>query len=103
MVPADAHLDKMTGSAVTVAKEPDVNCDSGVSDVHLELRADFDMGHGFWETPEVLRREVVPVVWGPFAYRFCDSSISNPDYVMSSRHGALRHSGDGFSNTSLSY
>ena len=103
MTPADTDLNKMTRSAVTVTKEPEVRCNSRVLDIRLELRADFDMGHGSWETPEVLWREVVPVVWGSFANRCCNPSISNPHYVMNSRHVhveiitdkcALRQSGD---------
>lgn len=103
MSPADTHLDKMTRSAMTIAEEPDVRRNSRVFDICLELRADFDVGHGSWETPEVLRREVVPVVWGLRANLPCNPDISNPHYVVSSRHVrvemmmdkcALRHSGE---------
>lgn len=86
MTPADTHLNEMTGSAVTVAQEPDVRCDLRVRNIRLELRADIDVGHASGETPEVLRREVVPVVWRPGANRCCNPFISNPHYVMSSRH-----------------
>ena len=112
MTPADTYLNKMTRSAVTVAKEPDARYNSRVLDIRLELGADFDVGHGFWETPEVLRREVVPVVWRPFAGCFCNPNISDSYYVMSSRHVrvelstdkcSLRQSSELFSRTSLSY
>lgn len=86
MTPADTDLYEMTRSTVTVAKEPDVRCDSRVLNVGLELGADFDVRHGFWETPEVLGREVVPVVWGSFADCCCNPCISYPHYVVSSRH-----------------
>ena len=69
------------------------------------------MGHGLWETPEVLRGEVVPVIWGTFVDRCCNPNISNPHYVMSSRHDreeintdecALRQSSDRLSTTPAS-
>lgn len=62
MTSADTHFNKMTRSAMTVAKEPDVRCDLRVLNIRLEIRADLDLGHASWETPEVLMREVVPVV-----------------------------------------
>lgn len=86
MAPADADLNEVTRSAVTVAEEPDVRCHSRVLDARLELGADFDVGHGYWKAPEVLRREVVPVVRGPFANRFGNASVADPHYVMNSRH-----------------
>lgn len=89
MTPADTYLNKMTGSTVTVAEEPDVCCNLRVRNISLELRADVDMGHGSWETPEVLWREVVPVVWGASAYVRCNPFVSNPHYVMSSCHVRL--------------
>lgn len=86
MTPADADLNEMTRSAVPVAKEPDVRCDARVLDVRLESCADFDVFHGSGEAPEVLRGEVVPVIWGSFANSCRNSNISNPHYVMRSCH-----------------
>lgn len=111
MTCAYTDLNEMTRSAVTVAEEPYIRCYSRILDAGLELGADFDVGHGYWEAPEVLGREVVPVVWGPFASRFGNASIANPHYVMNSRHlsreiitdkCALRKSDDYFSRISLS-
>ena len=74
---------------MTVAKEPNVRCNLGALNISLERRADFDMGHGSWETPDVLRRKVVPVVWGTWGNLCCNPFISNPHYVMSSRRGRV--------------
>ena len=74
----------MAGSAVPIAKEPDVCCDSGVGDVSLEGSADFHVGHASWEAPKALTREIVPVIWGLSADCRGKAFISNADYVMSS-------------------
>ena len=89
MTPADTHLNKMTWSAMTVAEEPDVRRDLRVLNICLERRADLDMGHASWETPEVLRREVVPVVRSHRAIGRCKPLISDPHYIMSSRHARV--------------
>ena len=86
MILTDTHLNEMTRSAMTVAKKPDVGSSLGVLNVCLELGADFDMSHVPGESPEMLRRKVVPVVWGTGSNLRCESCISNSHYVMSSCH-----------------
>ena len=49
-------------------------------------RADFNRRHGFRETPDMLGREVVPVVWGTLADPRCKPGITDANYIMSSRH-----------------
>lgn len=71
---------------MTVAKKPDVCGNLRVLNIRLERRTDFDMGHGSWETPDVLRRKVVPVIWGTWANSCCNPFVSNSHYVMSSRY-----------------
>ena len=66
---------------MTVSKEPNVRCNLMVLNIRLECRAGFHMGHG----SDVLRRKVVPMIWGTCANPFRNPFISNPHYVMSSR------------------
>ena len=82
MTPPDAHLYEMTGSAVTVAEEPDVGSDARVFNIGFELRADFNDGHGGGETPQVLGGEIVPVILGRCAHGWGETRISDPDYVV---------------------
>ena len=86
MTPADTRLNKMTRSTVAVAEKPDVRCYLRVLDIRHECRADVDLFHASRETPEVLGREVVPVVWGLIREPCCNPFISDPHYVVSSRH-----------------
>ncbi|KAL8698080.1 MAG: hypothetical protein Q9201_006774, partial [Fulgogasparrea decipioides] len=102
MTSADTDLDKMTGSAMPVAKKPDVHYNSRVLNVFFEFRADFYVSHAFWETPDVLRREVVPMA-GAFAAFTVDflvypldtikTRLQSPDYRrLYTTNGAVNRS-----------
>ena len=110
MALADAHLNKVTRSTVAIAEEPDVRCHMGAFDVCFECRADLNMGHVPRKTPDVLRREVVPVVRGLGGDFCCKPVVPHSYNVMSSRHVRMdmiiddctgRCSGDEVSTTSL--
>lgn len=87
VTPTDTDLHELTRSAVIVANEPDVHCDSPVLNFRLEVCADIDLFQGTWETLEILKGEIVLVACGAFAIRCRNPDIiSNPHYVVSSRH-----------------
>ena len=83
---ADTDLNKMSGSAMTIAQKPNVRCHLRILHIRHEAGTDFDMVHTFGETPDALRRKIMPMVWCLLADPAGKPDISNPHDVMCSRH-----------------